>query len=28
LARYNGSLGQLWYPERVLSRWRTRWERY
>jgi soluble lytic murein transglycosylase-like protein len=28
LARYNGSLGQLWYPERVLQRWRNRWERH
>lgn len=25
LARYNGSLGKSWYPERVLSRWRKRW---
>lgn len=25
LARYNGSLGKRWYPERVLSRWRKRW---
>lgn len=25
LARYNGSLGQLWYPERVLSAWQKRW---
>ncbi len=22
LARYNGSLGQTWYPERVLKAWR------
>jgi soluble lytic murein transglycosylase-like protein len=25
LARYNGSLGQLWYPERVLKAWEKRW---
>ena len=25
LARYNGSLGQRGYPERVLRAWRTRW---
>lgn len=25
LARYNGSLGKSWYPERVLSRWRKHW---
>jgi len=25
LARYNGSLGQRWYPDRVLDRLRTRW---
>lgn len=25
LARYNGSLGQTWYPERVMRAWRTRW---
>lgn len=25
LARYNGSVGQLWYPERVLKAWEKRW---
>ena len=25
LARYNGSYGQYWYPERVMNAWRTRW---
>ncbi|WP_438273407.1 lytic transglycosylase domain-containing protein [Zhongshania guokunii] len=25
LARYNGSLGKHWYPERVFSRWRKHW---
>jgi soluble lytic murein transglycosylase-like protein len=25
LARYNGSLGKNWYPERVLDRWRRHW---
>lgn len=25
LARYNGSLGKNWYPDRVLNRWRKRW---
>lgn len=25
LARYNGSLGQYWYPQRVLSTWQRRW---
>ncbi len=25
LARYNGSLGQYWYPERVYTALRTRW---
>ncbi|GGW35963.1 transglycosylase SLT domain-containing protein [Vreelandella hamiltonii] len=25
LARYNGSLGQTWYPERVLKAWRDHW---
>jgi len=25
LARYNGSLGQAWYPRRVLSAWRKHW---
>ena len=25
LARYNGSLGQQWYPARVDRAWRTRW---
>ena len=25
LARYNGSLGQYWYPERVMNAWRKRW---
>lgn len=25
LARYNGSLGQTWYPERVLKTWRDYW---
>ncbi|WP_232318697.1 transglycosylase SLT domain-containing protein [Halomonas sp. GT] len=25
LARYNGSLGQTWYPERVLKVWRDDW---
>ncbi|CAH1044354.1 transglycosylase SLT domain-containing protein [Halomonas sp. TD01] len=25
LARYNGSLGQTWYPERVLKAWRDDW---
>lgn len=28
LARYNGSLGQRWYPDRVLDRLRTRWYRF
>lgn len=27
LARYNGSLGQTWYPDRVLRRLRTKWFR-
>lgn len=25
LARYNGSLGKTWYPERVLKAWRDHW---
>ncbi|MCP1315023.1 MULTISPECIES: lytic transglycosylase domain-containing protein [unclassified Halomonas] len=25
LARYNGSLGQTWYPERVLRAWQAHW---
>ena len=25
LARYNGSLGKSWYPERVFDRWRRHW---
>lgn len=25
LARYNGSYGQYWYPERVMDAWRKRW---
>ena len=25
LARYNGSLGQTWYPERVMAAWRNHW---
>lgn len=25
LARYNGSLGQTWYPERVMGAWQDRW---
>ena len=25
LARYNGSLGKHWYPERVFTRWRKNW---
>jgi soluble lytic murein transglycosylase-like protein len=25
LARYNGSYGQYWYPERVMNAWRKRW---
>ena len=25
LARYNGSLGQYWYPERVMDAWQQRW---
>jgi len=25
LARYNGSYGQYWYPERVMDAWRNRW---
>lgn len=25
LARYNGSYGKLWYPERVMDAWRKRW---
>ncbi len=25
LARYNGSLGQYWYPERVMVAWERRW---
>ncbi|RUR28926.1 lytic transglycosylase domain-containing protein [Vreelandella andesensis] len=25
LARYNGSLGETWYPERVLKAWRDDW---
>jgi soluble lytic murein transglycosylase-like protein len=25
LARYNGSYGQYWYPERVLDAWAARW---
>ncbi|XAW61234.1 lytic transglycosylase domain-containing protein [Halomonas sp. Bachu 37] len=25
LARYNGSLGETWYPERILGAWRQHW---
>ncbi len=25
LARYNGSLGETWYPERVMHAWRDTW---
>jgi len=25
LARYNGSYGKFWYPERVMNAWRKRW---
>ncbi len=25
LARYNGSYGKVWYPERVMDRWKRRW---
>lgn len=25
LARYNGSYGKYWYPERVMNAWRRRW---
>ncbi|WP_101757363.1 lytic transglycosylase domain-containing protein [Oceanicoccus sp. KOV_DT_Chl] len=25
LARYNGSYGKYWYPERVMDAWRDRW---
>ena len=25
LARYNGSLGETWYPERVMRTWLTEW---
>ncbi|WP_396586629.1 lytic transglycosylase domain-containing protein [Bermanella sp. R86510] len=25
LARYNGSLGKTWYPERVMSKWQQHW---
>lgn len=25
LARYNGSLGETWYPERILHTWRDHW---
>lgn len=25
LARYNGSLGKTWYPEKVIKAWRKRW---
>lgn len=25
LARYNGSYGQYWYPERVMDAWKSRW---
>jgi soluble lytic murein transglycosylase-like protein len=25
LARYNGSYGKYWYPERVMNAWRSRW---
>lgn len=25
LARYNGSLGQTWYPERVMRAWQEHW---
>lgn len=25
LARYNGSYGKLWYPERVMDAWKRRW---
>lgn len=28
LARYNGSRGQRWYPDRVFDRLRTKWYRY
>ncbi|RME60327.1 lytic transglycosylase domain-containing protein, partial [Candidatus Parcubacteria bacterium] len=27
LARYNGSIGKRWYPERVFAALRTRWFR-
>jgi len=26
LARYNGSYGKYWYPERVMDAWRARWQ--
>lgn len=26
LARYNGSLGKTWYPERVLTNWERHWQ--
>jgi soluble lytic murein transglycosylase-like protein len=25
LARYNGSLGKTWYPEKVMNAWQKRW---
>lgn len=25
LARYNGSLGKTWYPERVMMNWERHW---
>ncbi|EAT13473.1 lytic transglycosylase domain-containing protein [Bermanella marisrubri] len=25
LARYNGSLGKTWYPERVMNKWQRHW---
>jgi soluble lytic murein transglycosylase-like protein len=25
LARYNGSRGETWYPERVMKAWRRHW---
>ena len=28
LARYNGSLGKTWYPERVLMNWEKNWQRH
>ncbi|MDQ7727631.1 transglycosylase SLT domain-containing protein [Halomonas sp. SpR8] len=28
LARYNGSLGETWYPERVMHAWRDTWRAF